>query len=326
MIILLKLPILPILPIFKYKDIIILTNIYMETENEDIGLVKINYDVFKKYLHNFTNTNTIISDNIVNKANELINNYNCFVSTYDARSLWEKKKIIANNKNKMVSNKSRPHIIYIDFSDDAKCKKEFISYLNKLTDVNKENIYNKIKTFISQVNKEIFNSLFDVLINFIKSSNNNIYIEVLYLFDDIYINENMTRFYNNYIEKHEWLPQEILIEYKLIFDEDKYDTYCQYVKIKKNTLSIIKALCIILKKISKIDIVDNIINHIFHDLNIYLNKPNFKHIIELLLDELAIIIDFIPKHIYINNINNISNSNLDTSTKFKISNIIDKYK
>jgi hypothetical protein len=136
----------------------------------------------------------------------------------------------------------------------------------------------------------------------------------------------MTRFYNNYIEKQEWLPQEILIEYKLIFDEDKYDTYCEYVKIKKNTLSILKALCIILKKISKIDIVDNIINHIFHDLNIYLNKPNFKHIIELLLDELAIIIDFIPKVIYINNINNISNTNLDTSTKFKISNIIDKYK
>jgi len=295
----------------------------MTTENEELDLVKINYDTFKKCLNDFNSTNVVISDNIVNKANELINNYNCFVSTYDARSLWEKKKIIASNK-KIV--KSRPHIIYVDFSDDAKCKKEFISYLNKLTDVNKETIYNKISTFISQVNKDIFNSLFDVLINFIKSSNNNIYIDVLYLFEENYINENITKFYNNYIDKKEWLPEELLIEYKLIFDEDKYDTYCEYIKIKKRTLSMIKALCIILKKLSKLNIIDTIINNIFNELNLYLNKLNYKHIIELLLDELTIIIDFIPKQIYINNISYILCNDLDNSTKFKISNIIDKYK
>lgn len=295
----------------------------MATENEELGLVKINYDIFKKCLDDFNSTNIIISDNIVNKANDLINNYNCFVSTYDARSLWEKKKIIASNKKTV---KSRPHIIYIDFSDDAKCKKEFISYLNKLTDVNKEIIYNKISTFISQVNKDIFNSLFDVLINFIKSSNNIIYIDVLYLFEDNYINENITKFYINYIDKKEWLPLEILIEYKLIFDEDKYDTYCEYIKIKKKTLSMIKALCIILKKLSKLDIIDTIISNIFNDLNFYITQSNYKHIIELLLDELTIIIDYIPKQIYINNISKIICDDLDNSTKFKISNIIDKYK
>ena len=295
----------------------------MTTESEDIGLVKINYDLFKKSLNDFNSINIVISDNIVNKANELINNYNCFISTYDARSLWEKKKIIASNK-KIV--KSRPHIIYVDFSDNAKCKKEFISYLNKLTDVNKETIYNKISVFITQVNKEIFDSLFDVLINFIKSSNNSIYIDVLYLFEENYINDNITKFYINYINNNDWLPKEILIEYKLIFDEDKYDTYCEYIKIKKRTLSMIKALCIILKKISKLDIVDTIITNIFNDLNIYLIQPNFKHIIELLLDELTIIIDFIPKQQYINDISIINCDNLDNSTKFKISNIIDKYK
>ena len=129
-------------------------------EIEDIGLVKINYSIFKNCLCNFNLSNTIISDNIVNKANELVNNYNCFVSNYDARSLWEKKKIIASNKNK--APKARPHIIYIDFSDDSKCKKEFISYLNKLTDVNKDIIYNKISSFINQVNNDILNSLFDL--------------------------------------------------------------------------------------------------------------------------------------------------------------------
>ena len=293
-------------------------------EIEDIGLVKINYNIFKTCLSNFNVSNTIISDNIVNKANELVNNYNCFVSNYDARSLWEKKKIIASNKNK--APKARPHIIYIDFSDDAKCKKEFISYLNKLTDVNKETIYNKISSFISQVNNDILNSLFDVLINFIKSSNNNIYIDVLYLFEKDYIETNITNYYNNYLKENEWLPKLIKNNYKSIFDDENYDVYCEYVKLKKSTISMIKALCIILKKINKINIIEDIINNIFIDLNKYILTSDYKHVNELLLDELSIIIDFLPKQKYINQVLSIDITNLDISTKFKITNIIDKYK
>ena len=293
-------------------------------EIEDIGLVKINYNIFKTCLSNFNVSNTIISDNIVNKANELVNNYNCFVSNYDARSLWEKKKIIASNKNK--APKARPHIIYIDFSDDAKCKKEFISYLNKLTDVNKDIIYNKISSFISQVNNDILNSLFDVLINFIKSSNNNIYIDVLYLFEKDYIETNITNYYNNYLKENEWLPKLIKNNYKSIFDDENYDVYCEYVKLKKSTISMIKALCIILKKINKINIIEDIINNIFIDLNNYILTSDYKHVNELLLDELSIIIDFLPKQKYINQVLSIDITNLDISTKFKITNIIDKYK
>ena len=295
----------------------------MNEENEDIGLVKINYETFKNCLNNYNNNNIQIPDSIVNKANELINNYNCFVSNYDARSLWEKKKIIAQNKTKV---KSRPHIIYIDFSDDAKCKKEFISYLNKLTDVNKEVIYGKISHFITQINDDIKNSLFDILINFIKTSNNKIYIEILYLFDNDYIEINITKYYENYLKNKEWLPAKIIIEHKMIFEEQYYDTYCEYIKIKKNTLSMIKALCIILKKINKVDIINQIITSIIDDLN---NKPdlnNYKHLTELLLDEYAIILDFIPKKEYIDYIKTFDITKLDNSTKFKISNIIDKYK
>jgi hypothetical protein len=291
---------------------------------EDIGLVKINYKIFKQVLNNFNQSNTVISENIVNKANDLVSNYNCFVSNYDARSLWEKKKIIALNKTK--APKARPHIIYIDFSDDAKCKKEFISYLNKLTDVNKETIYNKLSSFIIQVDHEILNTLFDVLINFIKSSNNNIYIDVLYLFNKDYIENNISKYYNNYLKEKEWLPSLINNTYKSIFDDENYDVYCEYVKLKKSTISMIKALCIILKKINKMNIIEEITENIFIDLNKFILTSDYKHINELLLDELAIIIDFLPKQKYINQISAINISNLDTSTKFKITNIIDKYK
>lgn len=296
----------------------------MDIIEEDIGLVKINYKIFKNCLNNFNQSNTVISENIVNKANDLISNYNCFVSNYDARSLWEKKKIIALNKTK--TPKARPHIIYIDFSDDAKCKKEFISYLNKLTDVNKETIYNKLSSFIIQVDHEILNTLFDVLINFIKSSNNNIYIDVLYLFNKDYIETNISKYYNNYLKEKEWLPSLINNTYKSIFDDENYDVYCEYVKLKKSTISMIKALCIILKKINKMNIIEEITENIFSDLNKFILTSDYKHVNELLLDELAIIIDFLPKQKYINQISTINISNLDTSTKFKITNIIDKYK
>jgi len=295
----------------------------MDTENEDLGFIKINYDNFKNSLDNFNNSHIVISDTIANKANDLINNYNCFVSNYDARSLWEKKKIIASNK---TVTKTRPHIIYVDFSDETKCKKEFISYLNKLTDLNKETIYNKISSFVSKINDDIKILLFDVLINFIKSSNNNIYIDVLYLFDDDYIKTNITRFYNNYLTQNEWLPKEIKTEYKNIFDEENYDIYCEYVKIKKTTLSMLKGLCLILKKLNKTDIIDIIIHNIFNDLNEYIFKNEYKHLTELLLDELAILIENVPSQENINNISMINTDNLDNSTKFKINNIVDKYK
>jgi len=199
-------------------------------------------------------------------------------------------------------------------------------YLNKLTDVNKEVIYGKISHFITQINDDIKNSLFDILINFIKTSNNKIYIEILYLFDNDYIENNITKYYENYLKNKEWLPKSIVIEHKMIFEEQYYDTYCEYIKIKKNTLSMIKALCIILKRINKVDIINQIITLIIDDLNNKLDLNNYKHITELLLDEYAIILDFIPKQEYIDYIKCFDISKLDNSTKFKISNIVDKYK
>jgi hypothetical protein len=290
-------------------------------ELEDLGIIKINYEVFR---NTYDKLNSPISENIINKANELIDNYNCFSNNYDARSLWEKKKIIAQNKS-IKSQKPRHHIINIDFSDRAKCKKEFISYLNKLTDLNKDVIYSKISSFIKELDGEILNSLFEILINFMKSSNNNIYVDVLYLFEQSYIDDNINNYYLKFLENKEWLPSKIIEEYKFIFDENNYDEYCEYVKIKKSTLSLLKALSLILKKLNKNDVIEKIINLIFEDLNIFKNKKEFKHIIELLLDELSIIIDFMPKQEFIDKINNIDISNLDTSTKFKITYILEKF-
>jgi hypothetical protein len=116
-------------------------------DNNDLGLIKYDLDIFK----DFYNKNFELNEILLRKANELTVNYNCFMSNYDAKSLWEKKKMMAMRKTKINYNQNRtkPRVILIDFSDDMKCKKEFTSYLNKLTDVNKDIIYSKISSFIN---------------------------------------------------------------------------------------------------------------------------------------------------------------------------------
>ena len=186
--------------------------------DNDLGFIKIPLEKFRDLYENMDNIE--LNDNLMKKMNDLYNNYSCFSSNYDAKSLWEKKKIMAQKKHYKNGNgsgsgiigRNKPRVILIDFSDEMKCKKEFISYLNKLTDLNKEIIYDKIRCLIRIIDKSIINNLFDVLINFIKNSSNHIYIDVLYLFDNDFIEFNINKYFDNFIKTREWIPKEILIE------------------------------------------------------------------------------------------------------------------
>jgi hypothetical protein len=292
-------------------------------DNNDLGLIKYNLSIFKELYDKDLELNDIL----LKKANELMTNYNCFISNYDAKSLWEKKKMIAMRKTKIAynPNRTKPRVILIDFSDDMKCKKEFTSFLNKLTDVNKDIIYSKITLFIGDINDmKIKNMLFDVLINFIKASSNNIYIDVLFLFDNEFIEDNIKKYLEKFINKKEWIAEEIKIENKILYDNENYDKYCIYVKLKKNSLSILKALLIILNRLKKEEIIKNISKEIIIDLNEYLKTKNYKHIIELLLDELILIFDFYKDNEIIDNLKKLDLNNYEYSTKFKIIKIIER--
>jgi len=292
-------------------------------DNNDLGLIKYHLSIFKE----FYEKDLELNENLVRKATELLTNYNCFVSNYDAKSLWEKKKIMAMKKTKtpVNPNRTKPRVILIDFSDDMKCKKEFTSYLNKLTDVNKEIIYSKISLFINDIgDMKIKKLLFEVLINFIKASSNNIYIDVLFLFDNEFINNNIEIYTNNFIENKEWIAEDIKIENKVLYDNENYDKYCLYVKLKKNSLSILKALLIILNRLKNQEIIKQISNEISRDLNEYLKTNNYKHIIELLLDELMLIFDYYKDDEINKNLKKLDLNSFEYSTKFKIMKIIEK--
>ncbi len=291
--------------------------------DNELGFIKISIDKFRELYDNIDNIE--LNENLMKKMRDLSNNYNCFSSNYDAKSLWEKKKIMAQKKNHKygggVNNvvRNKPRVILIDFSDDMKCKKEFISYLNKLTDVNKDVIYEKIRCLIRIIDKSIINNLFDVLINFIKNSSNHIYLDVLYLFDNDFIQFNVNKYFDNYINTRQWLPAELVVENKVLYHNENYDKYCQYVKIKKHTLSIIKAFIFICKKNGDLDKINRLLNEIINDLKIYIDKIEYKHIIELIMDELLIFVEIydIWNEEILTYLNTIDLNKYEYSTKFK---------
>ena len=292
-------------------------------DNNDLGFIKISLNTFKE---NYDKTYDFQNETLQKKANELVSNYNCFVSNYDAKSLWEKKKIMANQKKdvKTNNNRTRPFVVLIDLNDEMKYKKEFTSYLNKLTDINKTTIYNKIKEFIKSINETKLNSLFDILINFIKISSNNIYIDVLYLFPENYIDYHINNYCFSYINNKEWfVSDDFLINNKILYNNDNYDNYCKFVKFKKQTLSILKALLNINKKLNRPDFPISLNIDILKMIDIYIENNNYKHIVEFLLDEIMVIYENNKDSKIIDNLKKYNLDNMENSTKFKIMKILD---
>lgn len=301
--------------------------------NFDLGIIKIPLSIFKEIYDNHTN---FTNESLEKKANELISNYNCFISNYDAKSLWEKKKIIAsqkkNNKYNQYSSltannqRRRPNVLLIDLDADVKYKKEFTSFLNKLTDINKEIIYNKITVFIKPFDEIKLNTLFEILINFIKLSSNIIYIDVLYLFPENFVNNQINNYTNNYLNKNEWIPNEtFIIDNKILYNNDNYDNYCKFIKNKKQNISILKALIIINRKLNKDNFLKSISNNLSNTIDIYIQKNEYKHITEFLLDQLLIILENITDNKIIDKIKSYELEGLDYSTKFKLMKITEKY-
>ena len=185
----------------------------------------------------------------------------------------------------------------IDLDADVKYKKEFTSFLNKLTDINKEIIYNKITVFIKPFDEIKLNTLFEILINFIKLSSNIIYIDVLYLFPENFVNNQINNYTNNYLNKNEWIPNEtFIIDNKILYNNDNYDNYCKFIK-----------------------------NNLSNTIDIYIQKNEYKHITEFLLDQLLIILENITDNKIIDKIKSYELEGLDYSTKFKLMKITEKY-
>ena len=149
--------------------------------------------------------NIKVSDNIINKAEQLRKTCSCFNSLYDPKMIWEEKLFNKKDKNTSgyesstnVNNKGRVHIIIPDFSDSSNIKRTLIGYLNKLTQKNKDLIYEKIKVIIYKNNTD---EVFLIIWSYIKVSDcdNNIYIKLLEYFGYEFLNSSINKLRDSYL-------------------------------------------------------------------------------------------------------------------------------
>jgi len=277
----------------------------------DEQIIKINIDNFR-YIYNSID----IPQNILDKAVDIKNTYSCFNSYYDPKMIWAKK--IYNNKDKYnkPKNKSRFHIIIPDFTKKSELKRCLIGNLNKLSIKNKDNIYEKIKEIISLNNN--IDDVFMIIWNYIKTSDNEIYINLLSLFDKGYLETMIDNLWDNYINNKEWNPPKYIYENNLLILNDEYEMYCEYTKWKRGINNINK-IWIKYKQEHLIILLNNIADYI---LIIY-NTSIYKYIIDILLEQLYKILSVIKYKSIIDKIKSIDIQNLDNSTKFFIYNIIE---
>ena len=139
-----------------------------------------------------------------------------------------------------------------------------------------------------------------------------------------FVNNYIDSTWNKYNDNNEWLPCNENLNNNKLYDQDNYDYYCDYIKWKNGNLSICRAWCYIFKKENKMENIDIINNNILNYIN---NNKNSKHyIIDLLLDQINILLDSRPNILILNEIISWDINSFENSTKFKIYNILEKYK
>jgi len=275
-------------------------------------IIKIDIEQFKNEYNNITD----IPGNILEKVVEIKSTYTCFNSFYDPKMIWAKK--IYNNKDKYnkPKAKNRFHIIIPEFSKTSEIKRSLIGYLNKLSHKNKENIYEKIREIIN--NNVMLDEIFNIILNYIKTSEDDIYCNILELFDKDYVALNIDKIWGNYLTNKEWNPPQYVYENNLLLLNDEYDLYCEYIKWKKNIHNMNKVWAKY-KNDELIVLLNNIYNHVEE----IINEDVHKYILDILLEQIYKLLSIKKYPDIIDKIKNIDIKNFDSSTKFFIYNIIE---
>ena len=287
----------------------------------DEKVIKIGLSVFQNRYNNIE-----VPDCIIKKAETLRKSCSCFNSFYDPKMIWEKKLNNRKEKNLQmlsntgsVNNKNRVHIIIPDFSDISNTKRALIGYLNKLTIKNKDVISEKIKNIIVNNKTE---EIFLIIWSYIKGTenDNNIYIQILEYFDNVFLNNIINKLWNNYINNKEWIPPKYIFDNNLLLLNNEYELYCDYIKWKKG----IHNLNIIWIKY-KTNEISFLLNNIYdYMINECIGNPNIhKYIIDIFLEQILKILNNYKDNSIVEKIKEFDIKNFDSSTKFLIYNIIE---
>lgn len=290
---------------------------------DDSDIIMISFAVFKESYKSFDKQN--IRNSLLIKQKELYNNHKCFHSKFESQICnYAEKKHYSNElrKNYVPKVANRLHIISTNFDDSTKIKKTFVSNLNKLSPKNSHSLLIKIKDIINNVNdKKLEKELYLTTWDFIKKSYDPSYIDVINLYD-----QNITDCrWETYISNKEWYPAEYVINNNILSScNDMYDLYCNYVTWKKQITNINKTWCLIHSTKDSQNKFDTILNDMIYLFNEYKEDPKKrKHIIDFSLEQILIILKTYKNQNIINLFKDLDTSNLESSSKFIILDIVE---
>jgi hypothetical protein len=290
---------------------------------DDSDIIMISFADFKEQYKSFNKQN--IRNSLLIKQQELYNNHKCFHSKFESQisNYVEKKHYGSKSRETYVPKPvNRLHIISTNFDDSTKIKKSFVSNLNKLSPKNKDNLVIKIRDIIKNVkDSKIENELYLIIWDFIKKSYDSSYIDVINLYDK----QTTDNYWNTYIKNKDWYPEDYVIQNNILSScNDMYDLYCNYVTWKKQITNVNKFWCLIHHEMNCLDKFDHLLNDLIYLFNEYSDNPKkHKHIIDFALEQILIILKTYKNKNIINIFKELDTSNLESSSKFIILDIVE---
>jgi len=259
-------------------------------------------------------SNQPLPPNFNEKVSYYIKTFHCFNSFYDPKMIWEKKKFSKKEK----TQKNRFHIIIPDFTKESQTKRQLTSYLNKLSTKNQNNIYEKMREIISANNEDEY---FQLVWSYVKTTDNDLYLNILYFFDTNLMQRNIDLQWNIYIKDKLWLPPDYIMQNDILRLNDEYDMYCDYTKWKKEVSNIHMAWFHLKKDVSIL------LNDIYEYFAMYIQSKNtYKHVIDIFLENIDKLLTVNPNPQIVENIKQLDINRFESSSKFLIYNIVDKNK
>lgn len=288
----------------------------------DSDIIKIDLQVFKDRKEIKTENKAAA---LMKKKQEILCS-NCFHVTYDHHHTHtHTHKTYNNNASAATTRQNRLYIITSDFTEDSKVKKQFVGYMNKLTENNKASLYQKIKELLATIENPIcLQSIYDTVWDFIGKSPDKLYIYVLKMFD----NDMTTKYIEKYIDCKSWYPPHYAFENNLLSadtesDQATYDMYCDYVKWKNTTTNHNKAILQLAKESG--DMLTRLIQDMYalFEASIEALTPPNAHLAHFALEQIQLFVKDKSYNEVVNKLRYIDMDKLDSSSKFLILDILE---
>lgn len=285
---------------------------------------------------------------VQNRSEILLKNHRCFTEQYTDNyekytgkshnshtSKWRNNNVSANYKksdNTLHASIAKRPVI----NNDSISHREFISILNKITNVNQQKLIIKVKDIIKKEHTSVYVLLlWDMMLRC--PDFQNIYINIIDIIrntNDIINMEDFKNIWSSYILEQKWLPDS-----KICLNINEYDEFCDFMKWKKRANAAINGfMLLVVNNIVSDNIVYELTKYIVNSTNTYMTDELYNDSIQImnaLLEQILSIVSILKiykcnqtKNCIIEFIkNNESNINhMSPSNKFKFIDIIENLK